>query len=645
MIKKTFFLFCIFILLIGIIPSAELIKEISTATLENVGSLISDELANEDISVASATITKEGDNNRISFFGENPSAKIKNDLFENIDTNELAYLELNDLGEIVTADLTASEDTVFSFGGTPYAVNKGERVYYKDGKVISYGNSIGIKEKDSDKFTTLNCLGDSLEFEKDAKGNSVVVGDLKIGNDEAMGKITLSNGKISEIWEGTDATINGINNKVSGNNLKVTYNKDFDLSKCESNCINYETDKISLKGFGFTTNLGRENDVFGDMENEKEIHLIGTKERDLEIIMNGGDLEISNSEDPNLGFDIKHGGDFIINNGRISVYSEKDLKLEEQQMFVKADYGEELTYSYDINFNNGEHVLESNIFKDDKGNELFNGNLPWENVILKANEISNSEARLIKKRLQEEGKLLYEGDPFFLDWLRGDCGEVIMKQIYLAQETANQNKDGIKGSPLNFYGLLKAEGAGFQGVDKYGYKSIPFFEMYCDNPKREIAGTVGLTLVGSEANIERLRQGNYIPKDHQVESISGLKYYMPHQPAENVFVYAAGVFNNQEYKLRESIKKLYGEEYLDKISKDKYDYLKTIAYWAPFTFERYLEDIDGIYVEKWGDKPIPSTDDTEKLADNLEYIKWLARLRTDFEYYLGPAGLNLFAYP
>jgi len=660
MIKKIMILFCIFIFLIigisGTDFNPEIIGEftedgvelIGSDTLKfgegeyDIGNLIGEEI---EVIASKVWVEKKEESNKI-IFQEEGYVNVNGNLFKN--AKKLSSIEVDSEGNVKGAYLTATKDnTVFFLEGREHQISAGQTIILKNGKItLEGGDSLRIKDESSEKFIDVGFLGESLEIEKNLEGNSVFTGDFTIGNDEARGTATVYAGKIYEIGKNTEATIKGINNKVFENNLKVSYDNDFDLSNCKENCINYGNDKISLIGSGFTTNLGEKNDIFGDMQNEKYVHLIGTKERNLEIELNGGSLEIKKDlSNSNLGFDIKHEGDFVIDNGRAVIYSEKDIKLEEQRLFVKARYDEELTYSYDLNFNEGEYILENNIFKDNKGNELFNGNLPWENVVYNADKISETEARNIKKRLQAEGRLIYEGDPFFLDWIKGECGEAIIKEIYLAQETANQNKDGIKGSPLDLYGLLKAEGAGFQGVDEYGYQSIPFFEMFCDTPQRKIVGTAGLTLVGSKKNVEILKDGNYIPKNLQVESITGSGYYMPKQSTKNVFVYAAGVFNNQEKKLRDSIIKLYGEEELNKMSKDEFAYWKTISYWGPFTYERYLEDREDMYIKTWGDRPIPSKKDTKKLADNLEYIKWLARLRTDFEHYLGPEGLNLFAYP
>ena len=88
---------------------------------------------------------------------------------------------------------------------------------------------------------------------------------------------------------------------------------------------------------------------------------------------------------------------------------------------------------------------------------------------------------------------------------------------------------------------------------------------------------------------------------------------------------------------------MYGKDNLNEMSEDEFNYWKTISYWAPFTYERYLKNRGSMYVKKWGDKPIPVRKEGEKLADNLDYIKWLARSRTDYGYYLKKLGI--FSFP
>ena len=625
MIKKTFFLFCIFILLIGIIPSAELIKEISTATLENVGSLISDELANEDISVASATITKEGDNNRISFFGENPSAKIKNDLFENIDTNELAYLELNDLGEIVTADLTASEDTIFSFDGTPYEVNKGGRIYYKDGKVISYGKSIGIKEESSDKFTTLDCLGESLEFEKDDSGNSIVAGNLKIGNDEAMGKVTLSNGKISEVWTDSDVTINGINNKISGKNVKISYDNNFDLSNCNGNCINYGDEKISLMGSGFTTNLGEENNLFGNMENEKSVGGI-IKTRDLEIELNEGILEISKDmADSDLSFNVQGEGNYIINNGRAIIESQKMSKIINGEaiysgdyLFVKATEDKEgVLYSYDLNFNEGEYKLEDNIFTNEKGYVRFNGNTPGENVIYNINNLDKNKVAEIIKDIEKEKGARARDYTYLVD---EENQEELMKWFYEATDSANQNIYGIKISPEELWTRVMLEGGAYyeEGYIVHDYDNIGH-----DVPVW--GSTLGMDHIGDPSSLKKLIDPKFVPEGFQLNpSPMTNELYQDTTSAyfdniKDALTGFAGELARRKYVFETDFKKAYGEEEFKKITDDeKYFWLTYYFNAGEGAGKGELTGTKYNTYDKYGDPIVAQGEGREKV-----YLPWI----------------------
>ncbi len=311
MIKKIMILICIFIfLIIGISGTGfdpDIVEELTDAGAEfgsdilqfgegeyNIGNLI-EGFEETDIIVSSVKVTKHEEISTINFFGDDPSARIKGDVYENIDTNELAYIKLGENGDIISADLTAGEETVFFLGGKENKVLAGQRIILKDGKItLKGGDSYEYKEKGFEEFTKVDFLGESLEVEKDLEGNSIFAGDLTISGNEVrgfgegnIGKVTVSEEEIVEVWGNTDATINGIKCSVSRDNVKISYDENFDLSNCQGNCLNLG-ESMDIKGSGFTVSLQKGNDIFPEFGEEQDYP---TSSR-LDFIPNSGSLKI-----------------------------------------------------------------------------------------------------------------------------------------------------------------------------------------------------------------------------------------------------------------------------------------------------------------------------------------------------------------
>jgi hypothetical protein len=624
--------------------------------LNKIGTLFG--LKSEDLTVQGVELTNGEDENTLKFL-EGGSVNILGDSFKNVEKNSL--IKLDDSGEIKSADLTANADTSFNFKGFGDAikVSKGNRLVYENGEINIYKSTgketISVRQNVFDKdgnniakFMDIKMNGDSFNIKKLEDGN-ILTGNINIGADNirgvgenGVGKVTLSKeGKISEIWKGTDATVKNANFKVSGDNLKMYYDADFKPSDhLGENYFSYKKDTAYFGGNEFTVNFADKNAMFGDMYLTKQVNGIGTKKRGFEATLNGGNLELSkysiNQND--FGFNVQSEGKFTINNGRNLISSDGN------GLFVEPNKDDEgLLYSYDLNFNNGEYKLESNIFTNRDGSLRVNNNKPWENAILIAKDTSSSEAKALRLEVEKEGRLIFVDEPNFLQWLNNitlsPCGESIMKQVYTATETANENKYGATISPLQVYGVLKAEGAGYKPK---GSLRIPFFDTYCKNPNKEIIGTeVGLTLVGSANYIAKVKEGDFVSEDLQVRDYPAYKELTGQTPprlkAKDAFEYLAGVMAYKESLFNKDFKELYGEEEYNKLTPDEKSYWLTFFYWGENTARNALKDRTKNYVKVWeGAAP---TDQEDYLARG----KYLSRHRTDFEYYLQKLGL--FDYP
>ena len=224
-----------------------------------------------------------------------------------------------------------------------------------------------------------------------------------------------------------------------------------------------------------------------------------------------------------------------------------------------------------------------------------------------------------------------------------------MKGIYTGTQTASQNIDGIKVSPLEVYGVMKAEGAGYKPADS---TRIPFFETFEKDPNKVIIGTdVGLTMVGSADYIAKLKAGGYIPEDLKVSDYPSYteltKQTPPRLSAEDAFTYVAGVVAYKKKVFFNDFKELYGEEELSKLTPDEESYWTTWYYWG----EQYgiaknaLKNREQNYIKVWeGPEPKQEIDPVSGKVKNWNEIgNYLSRHRTDFEEYL--QKLELFNYP
>jgi hypothetical protein len=656
-IKIILFLF-ILIMLIGITLSA------GETTSKTVAVGVTEEIL-KDVTASGVDLNKGNDGSTLTFL-EGGSADIKGALFNNVEKSSSIKLDNNE--EIISADLTATSDTSFNFKkiGETYALSKGSRLIYENGKVTvekeGGKDSFGLKQEvldesgnDIGRSVNIKMNGDSINIEKNTEGNTIFTGNFDMGDNKVSGigtnagRITVSNkdGRISEIWKGTDVTMKNVDFNVVGGNLNMYYDENFVASAhSNENYFNYAKDKISAGGTGFTSDLTKSTNIFGDMKTTKEVTGIGTKTRDLDITLNGGTLDISKdtSSKDDLAFNVNGNGDYIIDDGRSVIYSQKKPvkageSSNEYEILVKTDCGDGSSYglssSYNINLNNDQYILKDNLFEDKNGDVLVNANTPWENVAYIAGNIDSNEANNIRTEMEKEDKLIYVDDPNFLTWIKGEDGEAIMKEVYTSADTANQNKYGVEISPLELYGAMKSEGWGF----KADSSSLPPFESFIEQPdKGGYGGEFGLTYSVNTQVSESLKDGGFIPED--IELIKGTNSFFSQDQlkVKDAFTYFAGVLAQKKYFFQKDFKALYGEDEYNSLTSDEE------SYWTTYYFnagegagKNALKNREENYVTVWeGGRP----SDTSEFYGNAQFN---SRLRTDFEEYLN--ALGLFNYP
>jgi len=560
----------------------------------DIGNLI-EGFEKEDISVSNVRVEKKEENNRITFL-KNGNTNIKGDLFENVEA--LSYIEVDNKGNIKEAFLKAGEGgSSFIFDGNPYHIPEGGIIEYKDGEIIvKESDSFEFGDKESNELTKVNLLGESIKV-KNVGGDYIITGNSKIGNNEILGigenigKATVSrNGKILEVWGGTEAKINGIECSVSQNNVNLYFEKNFNpLEHKGENYFNYEEEKIALGGTGFTANLGEENAVFGDMKTKKYIDgQENPKTRNLEITLNGGNLEISKDKNikSGLAFNAQGDGGYVIDLGRAVIRSEKDLMLEKQNVFVKTHKDKEgLLYSYDLNLNEGEYVLENNLFKDKKGNVLMNTNKDWENSIKKSTElnIEFKKGEGFAKEIEAISKELTGVRPrYYLGFMNEEQEEEMLKWMCEAVDSTNQNIFGTKISLPEFYTRYMGEGgsAWREGYPYYDYKNI--------GHDAEVWGSrLGMDYIASQK--EELEEGGFLskgfldkfskedaPRSETSREMNTLKF---DSIKESLFAFA-GEYARRKHRFEQDCINHFGKEECNKMSDNE------IVFWVTQYFNR-----------------------------------------------------------
>ena len=569
-IKIIFFLFAL-ILLVGIVIPAE--GDAGEATTIGVDATETMDVGEADITASGIEfVTKDNGNTLINFLNGG-IVTINGIKFGN--TSAGSMIELNSSGEIMSADLTATKDkTVFTLDENDYELLKGMRVKYENGKAIVYGgsgDSFNFKSSSSEESTNVELTGNTIRIE-DSESGSILTGNCNIGEnkisgiEENVGKITLNkNGEISTVWIGTDATINGISHEAFGNSLNIYYEDNFDVSShAGENYFNYGENSISLGGESFTSSLGEENEVFGNMKNTKAVKNIGTKTRELKITMKGGSLEISKDTaiTSDLAFDINGKGDYTINNGRTVISS------KESNILVKTNEDKEgLLYSYDLNIND-KYALESNMFKDNLGNILVNANKPWETTVLSIKTLSDAQVENIKTAIKKETGVIPKDYTYLFD---EENKETMVKWFEEAANSANQNIYGTEISVEELWTRIMLEGGA-------NYKSGYFVYDY-DNVGNDVSvygSTIGLDNIGESGVIEKLKEDNFIPDSFEIDS-SEVMTNEQYQETTTAHFYNikdaltafAGELASRKHIFETDFKEAYGEEELAKLTDEE----------------------------------------------------------------------------
>lgn len=167
-----------------------------------------------------------------------------------------SYAKILD-GNVIEANLTASNNTSWTFGAQTINVKEGTRVFYKDGKIEIFGEenqSIGLTDKNSGIELTGNLkLGGDSVFIKDGiiSGKNFEVDGIKV----AEGSLLLAKG----------GYILGENSVADWKGLALTNDKElflatfFDETKNHDNWIFPEDLKLSGKGSDFDIRFKKEN--------------------------------------------------------------------------------------------------------------------------------------------------------------------------------------------------------------------------------------------------------------------------------------------------------------------------------------------------------------------------------------------------
>src|SRR3989339_36253 len=311
--------------------------QFSSTKEEDIGKLIGKDIGEGEIIVKGVTLEKKEGISKL-IFGENASLKISGKKFENIKSQDEAklpsFIEIDSTGKILNASFTTNESGgVYDFGKGDFKAPPNSRVIYNINN--NEPPKIEIPEGSED-------FGKILKGEDIPKGEAIYQSksDFKFdgneikGLDGKMGRVTVENGKIVKVWEGTDATIDGINHKTFGADLNVYYNEDFNaLSHKGENYFNYGNQKMWLGGGGFTSSLTKDNKIFPEFIEEKYPNSFTPRKGRLEFTLNGGNLEVSKISPDNqpLALDINADGKFEIQNGALNFDASKGEIDSEKQ--------------------------------------------------------------------------------------------------------------------------------------------------------------------------------------------------------------------------------------------------------------------------------------------------------------------------
>lgn len=222
-----------------------------------------------------------------TYSGSNSSVKIGDNEYKNIlpaEDDTIAYIKVNVDGEIIKADITASNDTSFVFNDKKIDVVKGTRIFYEGGKINirgEVGDEVGFRDK-------IEMEGSDYEFEDAQKiklkeftlgggkwglvstkkpqiiieGNKIKGSSFEIGDLSVMGQSNENLGEITLVPEGY---LLGKKSRGDWRGLSLTTEDNLLLANSEKGIENYnnwilpESEKLIASGENFQINFNKNN--------------------------------------------------------------------------------------------------------------------------------------------------------------------------------------------------------------------------------------------------------------------------------------------------------------------------------------------------------------------------------------------------
>ena len=327
--------------------------------ISDIGNLVGDGLEKEDISVKGMRLDKYEGISTFAFKESESNIEIKGKKFGDIqsesEANLPSYIRLNEEGKITNAEFTTNEKGGFyDLGEGYFEAPPNSRVEYDS----ESGEPPKIKIPQAEPVIEEGIVSIvDNHISELPKAEVIYEGDFILGQFEEhteikglggeIGKITVANGKIIKVWEGTDAAVKGINHKTFRGDLNLYYEEDFNPLKYKGeNYFNYGENKIWLGGEGFTSYLNEGNEIFPEFIKNRHWKSYDPESERLGFGLLGGNLEITKISPENhpLGLEINAEGEFKIQNGKwlltadegeiyaeidneFSSYLETDIKL------------------------------------------------------------------------------------------------------------------------------------------------------------------------------------------------------------------------------------------------------------------------------------------------------------------------------
>lgn len=316
--------------------------------LDEEGNIISGSIQFFDKEVKFNDLIKEieGDifGKNVKFVGEEESslinfnqgegyAVIKGDRFENIKPGDSdAYLKLNRDGNIIEADLTASDDTSFIFDNRKIDIKKGTRVIYNKGVLNVWGKSgeaLKLSEKitDGDKFSFLNekeiTLGENLGNRILIEGNKVKglnfkIDDLEVKSVDWLSKEDISPPPFGEVSIVDEGFLLGKNTIGVKKGLSFSTGRNLLITESSGNLDNYEDwvvlgeNKLKAEGSDFEISF-LEGNPYAKVDEYDNFQIRAKK---------NFSLELENRDSSNKIPKMIVGGDFILDEDNKAFYTQ-----------------------------------------------------------------------------------------------------------------------------------------------------------------------------------------------------------------------------------------------------------------------------------------------------------------------------------